>query len=256
MIIPAGATVESDWWDVAKVHNMDAGGKFHIHSNGHFSFAEMNSTELSGSYSFKSNVILADVDGVTAAKVRRDFHDLYKREIVQKDCTGAKLNATKTAIANCKKLAGLAEKAARNGTAAKMEEYFKSSSTSTRNEVAQVYSKMGKECGSTSTGVSKQFCDDVSRDCSDGVLAYTMPSRSQIVNCPLYFTLPPLTKQCHRQDQATTTMHETTHLNQIKGTSDQHGAYGYKAVRRLNGTQNLEHADTYAMFANAIYAGC
>lgn len=68
-----------------------------------------------------------------------------------------------------------------------------------------------------------------------------------MVNCPLYFSaLSPLSRTCHAQDQATTTLHETTHLSQIAGTDD-YSTYGYSGVRGLSASQNLRHADTYAV---------
>lgn len=45
-------------------------------------------------------------------------------------------------------------------------------------------------------------------------------------------------------------VHEATHLLQIKGTTDQSGCYGYACIRSLTADQNLNHADTYAEFAN------
>ena len=39
-----------------------------------------------------------------------------------------------------------------------------------------------------------------------------------------------------------------THLTQVKGTSD-YGGYGYNFVRSLSAAQNLNHADTYTLFA-------
>ncbi|PTB77587.1 hypothetical protein M440DRAFT_1330302, partial [Trichoderma longibrachiatum ATCC 18648] len=50
-------------------------------------------------------------------------------------------------------------------------------------------------------------------------------------------------------------IHEITHLTQVKGTQD-YGGYGYNFVQSLSAAQNLNHADTYALYANAIYAGC
>jgi deuterolysin len=77
-----------------------------------------------------------------------------------------------------------------------------------------------------------------------------------MVNCPLFFSgLTALSRQCHAQDQATTVLHEMTHLTQVKGTSD-YGGYGYNFVRSLSASQNLNHADTYTLFAQALYAGC
>jgi deuterolysin len=65
-----------------------------------------------------------------------------------------------------------------------------------------------------------------------------------------YFSvMPEKDSRCHADDQPFVTLHEMTHLSQIKGTED-YGGYGYQAVRRLTAAQNLNHADTYALFAN------
>ncbi|KAF6836567.1 deuterolysin metalloprotease [Colletotrichum plurivorum] len=253
--IPAGQTVEVEW-DVAQVHDLSAGGRFDVAAKGALSFAEPGSTDIAGTASFASNVLSVDVDGAAAAKVRRDFHEHVKRTVVQSDCTGTRRTATTNALSNCRALAAAASSAAASGPAAKMTEYFKSSSTSTRSTVAAVFARVASECGSTTSGVSRQYCTDIYPACSAGVIAYTLPSQSYMVNCPTFFTMTALTRSCHAQDQATTALHEVTHLSQIKGTTDQSSCYGYSCVQSLTAAQNLNHADTYSLFANAIYAGC
>lgn len=57
-----------------------------------------------------------------------------------------------------------------------------------------------------------------------------------------------MSQQCHAQDQATTTLHEVTHLSEIKGTDD--NGYGYAAATALSASRALNNADTYALFAN------
>lgn len=60
--------------------------------------------------------------------------------------------------------------------------------------------------------------------------------------CPLFFNgLSAVSRTCHDQDQASTVLHEATHLRQIKGTEDYNG-YGYSYVRSLSASQNLNHA--------------
>ncbi|KAK3314168.1 Deuterolysin metalloprotease family-domain-containing protein [Apodospora peruviana] len=256
-VIQAGETISTSW-DVAEVHDLSAGGAFDISAVGALSYAEADSNSITGSVPYTSNIVTASVDGAAAAKIRRAFREsIEKRTIVQSDCTGTRLTATRNAISNCRALAAAASSAAVSGSAAKMTEYFKSSSSSTRSTVAAVFGRVATECGSTTSGVSRQYCTDVYPACSSGVLAYTLPSQSYMVNCPLYFSnLPALTSTCHAQDQATTTLHEVTHLSQIKGTTDQSGCYGYSCVQSLTAAQNLNHADTYSLFANAIKVGC
>ena len=236
------------------MHDLSTGGNFSILASGALSFAEDNSNELIGSVPYESNTIDTEVDGDKAASVRVAFHE--KRTKVQSDCTGTKLSITRTALSNCARLAQKAQTAAASGPAAKMTEYFKSADSNTRNTVAGVFGRVASECSSTNSGVSKYYCTDVYNSCQQGVLAYTLPSGSFMAYCDLYFNqLTALTGQCHAQDQATTNIHEATHLTQIKGTSD-YGGYGYNFVRSLTAAQNLNHADTYALFANAINVGC
>ncbi|KAJ4366012.1 hypothetical protein N0V85_009232 [Neurospora sp. IMI 360204] len=253
-LIAPGETVSTSW-DPAEVHDLSQGGSYDVKVSGALQYADPDSTELKGTIPFSSNIVTASVDGAAASQARRSFHE--KRSAVQSDCTGTKGTATRTAMTNCRALALAASQVAASGSASKMTEYFKSSSSSTRSTVAGVFSRVASECGSTTSGYAKYYCSDVYGACSSGVLAYTLPSSSFMVNCPLYFSaLSALSRTCHAQDQATTTLHETTHLSQIKGTTDQNGCYGYSCVKSLSASQNLNHADTYALFANSIYVGC
>ncbi|KAJ4305018.1 hypothetical protein N0V90_000547 [Kalmusia sp. IMI 367209] len=214
-VIAAGETVETSF-DIAQLHDLSIGGAFDIASAGTFSTAAVDSTEITGAVPFSSNTITASIDGAEAAKVRRDF---VKRSAVQADCTGTKRTATVNALANCRTLALAAASAAGSNTA-KVNEYFKSTSSSTISTLQTVFNRVATD---------------------------------YIVNCPLYFSaLPALTKSCHAQDQATTTLHEVTHLSQIKGTDDL--GYGYTAATRLSTASALNNADSYALFANGKHS--
>lgn len=251
--IASGESVEVTF-DAAEAHDLSSGGKFGFLADGAFSFAEESGTKLIGSIPYVSNTLQSDVDGPQAAGIKVAFHD--RRTRVQSDCSGSKGQVTQTALRNCASIARQAQQAATSGSAAKMTEYFKSSSQSTRNTVAGVFSRVASECGSTTSGYADYYCSDVYQGCGSRVLAYTIPSYSVMVYCPLYFSdLPDVTRTCHAQDKAGTNIHESTHLRQVKGTDD-YGGYGYDFVRSLSAAQNLNHADTYALFANAIYLGC
>ncbi|GFP54800.1 hypothetical protein ACSS6W_002679 [Trichoderma asperelloides] len=251
--IPAGESIEVTF-DIAEAHDLSLGGKYDVQSAGAFSFAKDGSTELVGSVPFETNKIEVDIDGEAASARRVAFHQ--KRTRVQSDCSGSKLSAIQTAIRNCASVAQLAQQAAASGSASKLTEYFKSSSSSVRSTVSGVFSRVASECGSTSGGSSSLYCSDVLGGCSSGVLAYTLPSSSLMAYCSLYFSaLPSLSRTCHAQDQANTVIHESTHLSQVKGTQD-YGGYGYNFIQSLSASQNLNHADTYALYANAIYVGC
>lgn len=246
-VLAAGETIEASF-DIAVAHDLSAGGDYKVLTEGAFAYANLDSTEIAGAVPFISNSVQAAVNGEQAGKVRRDYQELAKRTVVQSDCTGTRRTATTTALSNCASLARTAASNAQSNNA-KMTEYFKSTTASVKNTVATVFNNIATQCGSTTSGNSRYYCTDILSACSNGVLAYTYPATSQMVNCPLFFSgLTALSRTCHAQDQATTVLHEMTHLTQVKGTSD-YGGYGYNFVRSLSASQNLNHADTYTLFA-------
>ncbi|KAI6898138.1 hypothetical protein KC318_g7755, partial [Hortaea werneckii] len=113
------------------------------------------------------------------------------------------------------------------------------------------------DCGSTTGGSTRTFCSDIYGGCSSNVLAYTLPAYNYIAYCPLFFNyLPALTGQCHAQDQATTVLHEETHAPGVYRPGTQDNGYGYSAATSLSASAALNNADSYALYANAIYVGC
>ncbi|KAK9443275.1 metallo-endopeptidase [Metarhizium brunneum] len=254
--IPAGQSIEVTF-NVGEVHDLSSGGKFDIHSSGVMHFANDSNNTIIGSVPYHSNSITANINGSEAGALLKSFQRAQKRAMkrtnVQSDCTGNHRSVTDTALNNCQQLASSAQSAARSNDA-KVKEYFKDSSAATKNAVADVFGKAATECGSTGGGVSKYYCTDISNQCQGGVLAYTYPGQSYQAYCGSYFEMPPLTSQCHAQDQATTNLHETTHLTQIKGTTD--NGYGYDNAMKLDTQKALDNADTYALFANAIKVNC
>ena len=86
------------------------------------------------------------------------------------------------------------------------------------------------------------------------MLAYTLPSKNYIVNCPLFFSdLPALTSECHEQDQASTTLHEMAHAPGVFSPGTEDLGYGYQAATALSASQALDNADSYALFSNGTY---
>ncbi|KAJ6438772.1 metallo-endopeptidase [Purpureocillium lavendulum] len=255
--IGAGNSVEVTF-DIAQTHDLSTGGEFRVVSAGKLMIAGNsgdNSNNIVKSVPYQSNVLNAKVNGTEAAAVRAKINQKWKRANLQSDCTGDRLSATKTALRNCQALSQSAQKAALSGSAEMMEKFFKASDNSTRTTVAGVFSRVAEECGSTTGGASTYYCTDVRNHCRGNVLAYTIPSQSVMVYCDLYFDgLPPLTSKCDKQDQATTTLHECTHLREIQDTKDL--GYGYDAIHKLPTADILNNGDTYAIFANLIYAGC
>ncbi|KAI0165607.1 neutral protease 2-like protein [Xylariaceae sp. FL1272] len=208
--------------NIAELHGLSEGGDFDIHSKGALRYATNHSNVIKGSGPFSSNVLSMKVDGKEAAKALSKIH--IKRSTIQNDCSGPELSATTAAIEGANSLAIAAADAASSDDA-KLEKYF--GTASVRDQVS----------------------------CSDGVFAYTLTSQDFMVNCPLYFNyLSAASTTCHDQDQQSTTLHEMTHLSEIAGTDDL--GYGYDAATSLSTDDALNNADSYALFAQAVYAGC
>ncbi|KAG6270273.1 hypothetical protein E4U48_003903 [Claviceps purpurea] len=250
--IPAGQSVAVTF-NVGEVHDLSSGGTFNIRSSGIMQFAGQNSTQLIGSVPYTSNSIRAEIHGPKAASIHEAFR-VSKRSATQRDCGGSKYTASMRALRNCAKLAAMAQYAAQTNSR-KVYEYFKSSTPGTRYQVALVFNKVAIECGATNRGVSRFYCTDLYNGCSRGVLAYTMPDLGYQIYCDLYFrTLPSVTYTCHSQDQASTTLHEMTHLRAIADTSDY--AYGYQNIMTLGTAYALNNAESYSLFANAVLSKC
>lgn len=210
-IVKSGETIEVDF-DAAELHDLSKGGVFDILTSGAFSYADLDSTEIVGTVPFKSNTVSSKVDGHEAGVIHKTFQDKAKRTIVQDDCTGTQRTATVNGINNCASLASAARSAARSDTA-RLEEFFKSSSSSVSSTVEGVFARIEDECGSTTSGVSRYYCSDVYGACQPGVIAYALPSQSYMVNCPTYFQMPAASSQCHAQDQQTSKNHAPAKLS-------------------------------------------
>ncbi|KAI8207959.1 hypothetical protein KHU50_008159 [Colletotrichum sp. SAR 10_65] len=252
--IAAGEVVQVQW-DAAQVHDLSSGGDYNISSTGSLRYAEEGSNKIVGQVVFDSGVLQAKVDGVQAASVHAAFHQSLaeKRVTIQSDCTGSKKTAVTAALSKAKSYATAAQAAATAGT--RVEQYFGSSSSSTKSTVASVFGKAATLLGSTSSGAGLH-CTDVGNFCSDGVVAYAQPGTDgYIVVCDYWFQFPASTSTCHGADQPYVLVHESTHLSEVAGTDDV--CYGYEGcVDGLSTSQALNNADSFAMYAHGIQTNC
>ncbi|KAL8941112.1 MAG: hypothetical protein Q9216_002444 [Gyalolechia sp. 2 TL-2023] len=251
-----GATLENTF-EVAAVTDLSAGGAFELISEAAVPLAKAGSTDLSDSkLVFRSNKLKIDVDGAAAARVAPAVVTDTSRTIVS-SCAGANGDTLRAALSRSVTLSNNAANAAASGSAAKFQEYFKTTATTARNTVAARFRAVARESGSTTGGRTRYYCNDPYGYCSPNVLAYTIPSQNIIANCPIYYSnLPLLTNQCHRQDQTTTTIHEFTHAPGTYSPGTQDNGYGYAAATALTSSQAINNADSYALYANAIYVRC
>ncbi|OCK85695.1 neutral protease 2-like protein [Lepidopterella palustris CBS 459.81] len=249
MALAAGETKEITV-ETASLHTLSQGGVFDVFASGAIPFAKAGSTELAGSLAYASNKLTMNVNGALAAKVSKA---IVKRTTIDSDCTGDYLTTVQNALSNCASLASAAASAADAGT--DITTYFTSSSESSI--VSARLSAVANECSSTSGGATTTHCTDTYSGCSDGVLAYTVPSANDIIYCDLFFTdLPDVSSTCHAQDQATTVIHENTHAPGVYSPGTEDYGYGYSAATALSEDEEVNNADSYALYSNAIYVGC
>ncbi|KAF2710095.1 neutral protease 2-like protein [Pleomassaria siparia CBS 279.74] len=233
--------------ETAALHAVNEGGHFDVFAEGQIPFAAVNTTKLAGSIPYESNKLSMSINGTVASTVAKAL----KRSTVGSSCTGTKLTAVNTALSNCAKLATSAASAATAGT--KITTYFKTASSAT---VSARLKAVASDC-SGATSKTSTNCNDAYSGCSSNVLAYTVPSASYITYCPIFFSaLPALTTSCHAQDQATTVLHEETHASSVYSPGTEDNGYGYAAATALSANAALNNADSYALYANAIYANC
>ncbi|KAM5449635.1 putative deuterolysin [Microsporum audouinii] len=264
MSLPPKGTVEHSF-DIAATHDLSRGGQFTLKAEGMVPIAEENSTNITGAAQYHSNELHMTIDGDQAASVKsaigvakRDgpFTRIDKRTKIDMQSCGNRqeLQSLTAALSASAKLSSMSAQAVSQNQQKYME-YFKDPKYA--KTVQSRFQAVAKESSSTNNGGTTYFCSDVMGGCEEGVLAYTLPSRNQVYNCPIYYSeLPPLTKECHAQDQATTTLHELTHNPAVQEPFCEDNGYGYERATALSAEKAVQNADSYALFANAIYVGC
>lgn len=160
-----GATLENTF-ELAAVTDLSAGGAFEVVAEGAVPLASAGSTELSGSQlTFRSNKLSITVDGAAAARVAPAVHILDDRTVVT-SCGGSQGTALSTALANSQRLSNAAANAAQSGSAAKFQEYFKTTTTSARDTVAARFRGVATQSGSTTNGGTRYYCGNPYGYCS------------------------------------------------------------------------------------------
>ncbi|XXG98043.1 hypothetical protein Hte_004360 [Hypoxylon texense] len=246
----------------AAVHEFTGSGTYTFSATGLMPVAPAGSTKLSGPAPIlQSNSVSLHVDMVAAAEVPKalSFRALEERTNVQDGCNATQLAASTAALANCETLALAAAVDAADPSSARFVEYFKTNSSATRQTVVDRLTAAAQECSTTNSGPSRYFCYDYYGICeTEGPLnAYTKWDFDFVIMCPLFYdTLPPLPQGCHRQDQATTTIHEITHCEDVFPPHTNDFVYGYNESVALSPELALLNADTYSLYANAVYLKC
>lgn len=211
---------------MAAVHDLSSGGSFKVSTSGAIPFALANSTELvtETALTYASNELDITVDGTEAAKVPRAYPLLKRTNLQTQTCNANQRQALTTSFRSCSQVSSAAASAAQSGDAAKFREYFKTTSSSTRGNVAARFRAIATECGSTTSGQTEYHCNDVYQACSPGVLAYTLPSQDLVVSCPIFFSNLPvgLSRTCHVSRCLLAACETTMLIGSISGARPSH----------------------------------
>lgn len=248
--LAAGETLE-DEFDIATTSDLSHGGAVTLRSSGMVPLVKDGA--ISGYLPYHSNDLEIEVDAVKASQAGKAIKPLSRR--TQEYCSSySRQSALDNALSNTVYLANNAAQAALYGSASKFYEYFKTTATSTRQEVAARLQAVANEAQSNTYGATTYYCSDAYGYCSPNVLAYTLPSLNVIANCDIYYSyLPALASSCHAQDQATTTLHEFTHAPGVYSPGTEDLGYGYAAATSLSSSDAVMNADTYALYANGKF---
>lgn len=243
--------------DLSTMYDLRA-GTYSVYAEGSLPAASKESKKQIPVF-FKSKALSTKITKASSAEAKQKAS---KRTILQEDsCTAEKLELTANGIKNCESLARAAAKDASDVHSARFVEYFKSNETKTREHVTGRLLAVAEECSTSDSGNTRVSCRDEIGYCeSDGpLIAYTTWVNGYVTMCPLFYnTLPPLPQRCHKQDHATTTIHEMTHARAVyeQEVSTQDYAYGYENSTALDPLSCLYNADSYSLYANAVYMDC
>ncbi|KAJ5919394.1 hypothetical protein N7466_010337 [Penicillium verhagenii] len=243
----------TDEFDIAATTDLTRGGSMTLHSSGLVHL--VHDGTVSGHVPYRSNHLTIEVDAGKASQVVKAIQTLDRRTRMGCDNDTVK-EQLDNALAKTSALAAAAAVAARNGSEFKFNEYFKTTDQSVREVVAARLDAVAREANST-TSATDYYCSDEFGYCESNVLAYTIPSRNAIANCDIYYSyLLELTSACHHQDRATTSLHEFTHAPGVFSPGTEDLGYGYAASTALQSREAVMNADTYALYANAVYLDC
>lgn len=246
--------------NMAEVYKIKDTGLYSITSAGRLRYAEADSTKLVGSYQYDTNTVSMNIDGPQAFAVPMAVQPslISDRSNVGSDsgCTSSQATTVKDGISRCSKQATAAANDALNGTDKRFKEYFKSTSKSDRQYVSNRLKAVAKECSSSTSGITSIYCRDKHNYCQQGTFAYHTDSDNSIVFCDAYWSAALETTQCHGDDKAGTTIHETTHDSTVFNPGTDDYAYGYTDCSKLSRDKAIENADTYEYYANAVHLNC
>ncbi|PLN85520.1 Metalloprotease [Aspergillus taichungensis] len=186
---------------------------------------------------------------------------MHRRETGLKleSCTSSQQTIVEAAIQRAASLSKAAADAAVNGDAKIFEEYFRTTDTASRKEVAARFEAIANEASNFGSGTVTYNCgNELSQsDCGgSGVLAYAVSGNNKVVACPSWYKIVPAIDDCGGTDQGLAMLHELSHIAGVYSPATQDLAYKYNNLVKLPKEQAILNADTYNAYAGAIDLDC
>ncbi|PHH64674.1 hypothetical protein CDD81_4115 [Ophiocordyceps australis] len=178
-----------------------------------------------------------------------------KRAAVDNSC-GDQQQFVQSAVALCARRAQKAAAAAQDpSTSQLMLEFFKNDDEQTRSRVASVLQGVAADCGSPNGGERTNIGCGQNGGRFYGVTHFGggLPN-PEMQLFPEFFNLAQQPVSCGHLDAGSMIVHEMTHAD--AHTDDFGSSYGLQVIASLSPQQNINHADTYAYFAQAVDIGC
>lgn len=196
------------------------------------------------------------IEGITriadAAVPAGNDTTLRKRANFINDCNDQQQRLIQSALQGCFEKARGAAQEARSGTSRLMRDFFKNDDARTRQIVSDLFSKVAEECSANNQGSTFITCVDNGGEC--GIFdAWTQIGGSRVLLCEKFFHNDPNYRSCGGLDNGALMLHEMTHA---LGATEDFQSYGLQKVGLLSAQENIRHADTYGLFANAVALSC
>ncbi|KAK2733760.1 hypothetical protein FQN57_001947 [Myotisia sp. PD_48] len=254
--IGAGQTIESTF-DLTESFDMSASGEYMVLSSAQFIYAAANQTTTLGVEPYRSNTLLAQVDGDTAKNSPRSFMNrLNRRTQIQnaESCTKEKHAKLEKALQACSRLALSSSIGAQHGSLSRFKKFFNSKNSTTRTEVAHRYLAISDECDSKSPKI-KLYCQDDPNFCSSNALSYSEKRLNAIVTCPGFYDAPlqpPRGCKTTTLDVATSLIHDFSHFAEVYDPPTRDLNFGPGGRTSLRKSEAVSNAAAYQGYIKAV----
>ncbi|KAB2577730.1 Peptidase m35 deuterolysin [Lasiodiplodia theobromae] len=252
-------------FDAAEEYDLGAGGNFTAVALGFIPYAEGYSTLLNGStVAYHSNDVQVELQQALANSTKTARSRFISGVDVKDSCEGDLLTRVEAAIigdGGCTEQADKAADDAGSDEASDLfKQFFNTEDQVFKDRVSERLRAIADECETIEQGPVKFHCEDVLGFCKidngEWSAAYAFDAYHIVCLCDVAFDLPSLTQTCHDLDLTGVMIHELSHLSRVFSPDTHDYATEWPNAANLPADMATENADTYRLYAQAVYLGC